>query len=178
MAAIADDLNTIVVTATAPDGRIMGRMESLEFITLRFLHDSYEQYYRHRDPETLAHQLGRGATLMATAYQKARREVMRAHSFERYTAVNPPSEPRHREYLERGAELTARGSSPEGEIQVNSVGLVEFRVTVAPEALERNDERGFLRLAGAALESLRASHGRAHGELRHELHLKYRDRHR
>jgi len=178
MAAIADDLNAIVVTTTTPDGRIAGRVESLEFITLRFLHDSYEQYYRYRDAETLAYQLGRGATLMATAYQKARREVMRAHSFERYSAVSPPSSPRHREYLDRGAELTVHGSSPDGEIRVTAVGLIDFRVSIAPETLERHDERGLLRLADTAMKSLQAAHGRAHGELRHELHLKYRDRHR
>ena len=57
MAAIADDLNAIDVTVTSPDGRIEGRAESLKYITLRFLHNSYERYYRHRDAELRQHVL-------------------------------------------------------------------------------------------------------------------------
>jgi hypothetical protein len=176
MAAIEDDLRAIVVTATSPDGRIEGRVESLEYITVRFLSDSYEQYYRRRDAESLAHQWGRGATLMATAYQKARRAVMLAHGFERYTSLRPPFSSRHREYLERGATITARGSSPDREIQVTAVGLTDFHVSIAPEVVDRYEERKFLQLTESAMSDLRADHRRAHGALRHELHLKYRDR--
>jgi hypothetical protein len=178
VAAIADDLRAIVVTATSPDGRIEGRVESSEHLSLRFLHDSYEQYYRRRDAESLAHQLGRGATLMAAAYQKARREVMLAHSFERYSARRTPFSARHREYLERGPEITARGSSPDQEIHVTAVGLMDFRVSIAPDVLDRHGERDFLRLADAAMNALRADHRHAHTTLRHELYLKHKDRER
>lgn len=176
MAAIADDLNAIVVTVTSPDGRIEGRVESLQHITLRFVHESYEQYYRHRDAESLAHQLGRGARLMAAAYQKARREVMRVHNFERYSTLRQPFSSRHREYLERAAKLTAHGTSPAREIQVSTVGLLDFHVSIAPDVLERHEERRFLQLADAAMTDLRADHQRAHTELRHALYLRYKDR--
>jgi hypothetical protein len=178
MAAIADDLNAIVVTATSPDGRIEGRVESLKYITLRFLHDSYERYYRHHDAELLAHQLGRGATLMAAAYQKARREVTFAHSFERYTMARPPYSSRHREYLERGARLTARGSSPDQEIQVVTVGLIDFQVRIVPEVLYHHEQQKFLQLANEAMKDFRQNHQRVHTELRHELYLKYKGRER
>ncbi|MDI6104924.1 hypothetical protein QLQ12_40695 [Actinoplanes sp. NEAU-A12] len=178
MAAVADDLNAIVVTATSPDGRIEGRVESLQHITLRFVQDSYERYYRHRGPESLAHQLGRGATLMAAAYQKARRAVLRVHDFERYSALRQPFSSRHREYLERGAKLTAHGTSPDREIQVSAVGLIDFDVSIAPGVLERHEARSFLQLAGAAMNDLRADHQRAHTALRHELYLRYKDRER
>jgi hypothetical protein len=178
MAAIADDLNAIVVTATSPDGRIEGRVESLRYITLRFVHDSYERHYRHHEAESLAHQLGRGATLMATAYQKARREVMRAHSFERYSTLRPPFSSRHREYLERGAKLSAHGSSPDQEIQVTTVGLLDFHVSIAPDVLERHEERRFLQLADTAMRDLQADHRRGNTELRHELYLEYKGRER
>jgi hypothetical protein len=176
MAAIAGDLRAIVVTATSPDGRIEGRAESLEHVSLRFLHDSYDQYYRHRDAESLAHQLGRGATLMATAYQKARRAVMLTHGFERYSVLRPPFSSRHREYLERGPEITAHGASPGREIQVTAVGLTDFRVNIAPDVLDRHEERAFLQLATSAMNDLRADHRRAHAALRHELYLKYKER--
>lgn len=176
MGLIADDLGAIVVTATSPDGRIEGRVESLEHVTLRFVHDSYEGYYRHRDAEALAHQLGRGATLMATAYQKARRAVMLAHGFERYSTVRPPLSSRHREYLDRAAELTAHGSSPGGEIRVTAVALTDYVVSIAPDTLDGRDERMFLQIAHAAMSDLRADHRRAHAALRHELFLKHRDR--
>ncbi|GGN44465.1 hypothetical protein FHR83_004511 [Actinoplanes campanulatus] len=178
MATIADDLNAIVVRASSPDGRIEGEVESLRHITLRFVHDSYEGYYRDRDAVTLAHQLGRGATLMAAAYQRARRVVMRAHSFERYSELSPPFSPRHRDYLERGARLTAHGSSPDGEIVVTTVGLLDFHVSIAPDVLERHDEREFLQLADRAMRDLQVGHQQAHTELRHEMYLKYRDRER
>jgi hypothetical protein len=176
MADIADDLRAIVVTATSPDGRIEGRVESLEHITLRFVSDSYEQHYRRRDAESLAHQLGRGATLMAAAYQKARRGVMLRHGFERYSALRPPSSSRHREYLERGAAITAHGSSPDQEIQVTAVALMDFRVSIAPDVLDRHEERTFLQLAEKAMSDLRADHQRAHAALRHELYRTYKDR--
>ncbi|MEV0901437.1 hypothetical protein [Actinoplanes sp. NPDC049802] len=178
MAAIVDDLHAIVVTATSPDGRIEGRVESLRHITLRFVHDSYEQYYRRCDAGTLAHQLGRGATLMATAYQKARREVMRVHGFERYSPLSPPFSIRHREYLERGERLTAHGCSPGREIEVTTAGLLDFSVSIAPDVLDRHGEQGFLRLADTAMKKLQEDHQRAHTELRHELYLKYKDRER
>jgi hypothetical protein len=176
MAAIGDDLNAIDVTVTSPDGRIEGRAESLKYITMRFLYDSYESYYRDRGPELLAHQLGRGATLLAAAYQKARRQVMHAHSFERYSAVRPPDSPRHREYLERGAKLTARGSSPDQKIQVTTVALIDFQVTIAPRVLFDHDEQAFMQLAHGAMNDLRQDYERAHTELRHELYQKYKDR--
>jgi hypothetical protein len=176
MADIADDLKAIVVTASSPDGRIEGRMESLDHITLRFLHDGYERYFRQRDPELLAHQLGRGATLMAAAYQKARREVMAAHRFERYSTLRPPFSSRHREYLDRGAQLAAHGSSSGQEVRVTAVALFDFTVIIAPDVLERNEERTFLQLADSAMRELRADHRRAHTALRHELYVKYKDR--
>ncbi|HWS34085.1 MAG TPA: hypothetical protein VN408_15240 [Actinoplanes sp.] len=176
MSAIANELNAIVVTATSPDRRIEGRVESMQYITLRFRHDSYEQHYRHRDVETLAHQLARGATLMATTYQKARREVMAAHGFERYSTRRPPFSSRHREYLERGARLTAYGSSSEQEVRIMAIGLLDFDVRIAPGVLDRCGERDFLRLADSAAKDLQAEHRRVHAELRHELHAKYKDR--
>ena len=178
MARIADDLNSVVVTVTSPDGRIEGRVESLEYTSLKFLYDSYEQYYRHRDAEVLAHQLGRGATLMGTAYQKARREVMLAHGFERYSAARPPYSARHREYLERGAELTARGSSPNDEIRVRTVALIDYEVRIASDVLRHHNEQEFMMLANSAMKDLQANYKRTHGELRHDLSLKYRDRER
>jgi len=174
MAGIAEDLKMIAVTATSPDGRIEGRVESLEHLTLRFLYDSYEQHHRRRDTEALAHQLGRGATSMAVAYQKARRTVMLAHRFERFSTLRPPYSSRHREYLERGAELTVHGSSAGREIRVTTTGLLDFRVDIAPDVLERHDERRFLQLAAAAMADLQAEHGRAQAALRHELYLRYR----
>lgn len=176
MAAIADDLHAIVVTATSPDGRIEGRMESTEYVTLRFLYDSYDDHYRHRDAESLAHQLGRGATLLATAYQKARREVMLAHRFERFSEVRPPDSRRHREYLERGMKLTAYGSSPDREIEVRTAGWLDFQVSIACDVPERHDEREFLHRADSAMKDLQADYRRVHMALRHELYLKYKDR--
>ena len=114
--------------------------------------------------------------MMATTYQKARRAVMLAHRFERYTALRPSSSYRHREYLERGAEIIARGSSPDREIQVTAVALTDYEVTIAPDVLDRHGERQFLQLADAAMSDLRADHRRAHAALRHELYLKHRDR--
>jgi hypothetical protein len=178
MAAIADDLNAIDVTITSPDGRIEGRAESLKYITLRFLQNSYERYYRHRDAELLAHQLGRGATLMAAAYQKARREVMLAHDFERYTNLQPPYSSRHREYLQRGAQLTARGSSPNQEVQVTTVSLIDFQVSIASDVLHDHEEQKFLQLANGAMNDLQAAYRRAHTDLRHKLYLKYKDKER
>nr|MDT0656784.1 hypothetical protein [Micromonospora sp. DSM 115978] len=178
MAGIADDLNEIVAIATSPDGRIEGRVESLKYITLRFLHDSYERYYRLHGAELLAHQLGRGATLMAAAYQKARREVMYAHGFERYSTMRPPYSSRHREYLESGAKLTAQGSSPDREIQVTTVGLIDFRVKIGPEVLYHHDQQKFLQLANEAMKDLRQEYRRVHTELRHDLYQKYKDRER
>nr|GID84492.1 hypothetical protein Ade03nite_34160 [Actinoplanes derwentensis] len=148
----------------------------MHYITMRFRYDSYEQHYRHRDAESLAHQLGRGATLMAAAYQKARREVMLAHGFEWYSTLRPPFASRHREYLERGARLAAYGNSPEREIQVATVGLLDFDVSIAPDVLYRNGEREFLRLADSALTDLQADYRRVHAELRHELYGKCKDR--
>jgi hypothetical protein len=176
MAGIADDLNAIVVTVTSPDGRIEGRAESPQYITLRFLYDSYELYYRHEGAELLAHQLGRGATLMAAAYLKARREVMRSHGFERYTALSPPYTSRHREYLERGATITAHGSSPDREIEVTTVGLIDFQVRIAPDVPAQHPSPEFLRMADTAMRDLRQDYQRALSELRHELHLKHKER--
>src|SRR5512142_3522521 len=175
MAGVAEDLDNVVVTVTSPDGRIEGRVKSLRSVSLRFLFDSYERYYRHRDAEVLAHQLGRGAMLMGAAYQKARREVMLAHGFERYSVARPPYSPRHREYLERGAELTAYGSSPNAEIRVRTVGLVDFRVRIAPDVLARHDGGAFMQLAKGAMSDLQANYKRVHTELRHELFLRYKD---
>jgi hypothetical protein len=178
MAAIADDLNAIAVTVTSPDGRIEGLVESMRYTKIRFLHDSYERYYRRCEPEVLAHQLGRGATLMAAAYQKARRAVMRAHGFEQYTALEPPYTSRHREYLQRGAALTAQGSSPGREIQVTTVSLSTFQVSIAADALYHHDEQKFLQLADGAMKDLQRDYQRVHSALRHELYLKYKDRER
>ncbi|BCJ40590.1 hypothetical protein GCM10010168_74220 [Actinoplanes ianthinogenes] len=175
MGSIEHDLNAVVATATSPDGRIEGRTESLQYRTLRFLHNSYERYYRSRDAELLAHQLGRVATLMAVAYQKARRDVMLAHGFERSSAMRPPFTSRHREYLERGATLAARGSSPGDEIQVTTTGLIAFEVSVAP-GLERHDEQAFLRFADQAMNDLHADYQRVHTALRQELYRKYKGR--
>jgi hypothetical protein len=147
MGAIADDLRGIVVTATSPDGRIEGQMESTEHITLRFVGDSYENYFRRGEAEALAHQLGRGATLLATAYQRARRAVMLAHDFERYSLLRPPFTARHREYSERGAGLTAHGSSAGQEVRVWAVALTEFRVALGSDLLDLHEERAFLQLA-------------------------------
>jgi hypothetical protein len=178
VAGIADDLNGIVAIATSPDGRIEGRVESLQYITLRFLHDSYERYYRHQGPELLAHQLGRGATLMAAAYQKARREVMYAHDFERYSTMRPPFTSRHREYLERAGKLAASGGSADRKIQISTVGLIDFHVEIDPEVLYDRDEQAFLQLANEAMRDLRQDYRRAHTQLRHELYQKYKDRER
>ncbi|WP_436519626.1 hypothetical protein [Actinoplanes sp. HUAS TT8] len=178
MNTISNDLNEIAVTVTSPDGRIEGRAESLRYRTLRFLHDSYEGYYRHRDPEVLAHQLGRAATLMAAAYQKTRRQVMLAHGFERSSAIRPPFSSRHREYLDRGMTLTAQGSSPDREIQLMTTGLIEFHVDIKPDALERHNEQGFLHLVDRAMDDLQAGYQRVHTALRHELYLKYQGRER
>jgi hypothetical protein len=173
---IEDDLRAVAVTTTSPDGRIEGRMESLEHITVRFRHDSYEQYYRHHEAPVLAHQLSRGATLLAAAYLKARRAVMLAHGFERFTAARPPYSLKHREYLERAAQLTARGSSPDREIQVTTTGLVDFQVTIAADVPYRCDEPTFLRLANEAIGDMRRDYQRVHTALRHELNRKYQGR--
>jgi hypothetical protein len=178
VANIANDLNEIAVTVTSPDGRIEGRAESLKYLSVRFLHGSYEHYYRHRDPETLASQLARAATLMSTAYQRSRREVMAGHGFERYSTMRPPFRTRHRELLERGAHLTARGSSGDGGIQVTTTGLVDFQITIGRDVLDRHDEKGFLQLANRAMDDLRADHQRALSDLRHELYLRYKGRER
>lgn len=166
------------MTVTSPDGHLDGRAESLQYLSLRFLHDSYEHYYRNRDPELLAHQLGRTATLMSTAYQKARREVMLAHEFERSSVMEPPFTSRHREYLERGAQITARGESSGREIQASTVGLVEFHVSIKPEVLDHHGEKAFMQLADQAMNDMRADYQRVHSALRHELYLKYKDRER
>ncbi|GAA2700047.1 hypothetical protein [Actinoplanes palleronii] len=178
MGTIANDLNEIVVTVTSPDGRVQGRAESLQYLTLRFLHDSYEGYYRHRDAAVLAHQLGRAATLMSTAYQKARREVMSAHDFERSSVLQPPFHSRHREYNERGLKITAQGGSPDGEIRVTTTGLLDFDVRIRHDVLDRLGERPFLQLADQAVHHLRADYQRVHTELRRELYLKYQGRER
>jgi hypothetical protein len=178
MGTISNDLNEIASTVTSPDGYVEGRAESLQYLSLRFLRDSYERYYRHRDAELLAHQLERMATLMSTAYQKARREVMLAHGFERSSAMRPPFSSRHREYLEQGPNLTAQGGSPDREIQVTTVGLIEFHVSIRPDVLERHGEQRFLQLADGAMNNLRADYRRAHTALRHELYLKYKGRER
>ncbi|BEL03475.1 hypothetical protein Q0Z83_016660 [Actinoplanes sichuanensis] len=59
---------------------------------------------------------------------------------------------------------------------MTAVGLMDFHLRIAPEVLDRRDERGFLQLADAAMSDLRADHRRANTALRHELYLTYKDR--
>jgi len=115
---------------------------------------------------------------MGTAYQKARREVMQAHGFERYSAARPPYTARHREYLRRGAELTARGGSAKDEVRVKTVGLIDFEVRIAADVLDRHDEREFMLLANSAMNDLQATYKQVLANLLHELSLKYQDKER
>ena len=178
MADLLADLAAVDVTVTSPDGRIEGRMRSMDKIAFRFLHDSYEKYYRVRDAELLAYQFARGSTLLAAAYLRARRTIMARHGFERYTPGRPPESARHREYLERGARLVAEGSSPGGGIRVRTRGLVEFKVAIEQAVTRDRAMPEFLNLANSAMIALNKDYRRVHSGLRHELYLKYRDRER
>lgn len=178
MADPQDELDAIDVTVTSPDGRIEGRMRSLNKVAFRFLHDSYEKYYRHKAAELLAYQFERGAMLLSAAYMKARREIMRRHGFERYTEGRPPYARRHREYLERGAKLVAEGSTADGRIKVRTRAMAEFKVRIDPVIPKRCDQAEFLQLANGAMIALNQEYRRVHSELRHELYLKYKDRER
>lgn len=175
MGTITQELNGIEVTVTSPDGRIEGHMRGLRSVAFRFRFNDYEDYYRRGDAAVLEHQLGRGATLLANAYIKARREVMKQHGFTPYTDWNPPETRRHRELLEKGAELVARGTSGNGEIRAKSRALREFKVKIEPAVLRTVDQAGFLRLANITMANLRQDYDRVLKELRHQLYLKYKD---
>lgn len=148
-------------------------MKGQTSIGFRFLYDSYEVYYREGDPALLAHQLARGATLLALAYIKARRAVMDAHGFDRYTAVDPPISPRHREYLERGAELIADGESADGRIRVRTRAMQDFKVRLAPETFRTFNQTHFLVAANSAVVDLKTNYTQVLRELRHELRARY-----
>jgi hypothetical protein len=101
---------------------------------------------------------------------------MLAHGFERYSAALPPYSARHREHLERGAEITARGSSPRDEVQVRTVGLIDFEVRIGDGVPRRHGEQEFMPLADTAMMDLQANYQQLLAGLRHDLHLKYKDR--
>lgn len=175
METITEGLNGIEVTVMSPDGRIEGHLRGIRSVAFRFRLNSYETHYRHGDVAVLEHQLSRGATLLATAYIKARQELMKRHGFTVFSSSHQPSTRRHRELLKKGAELVATGSSGSGEIQAKSRALREFKVRIRPEVLRKADQAGFLQLANAAMVSLRQDYDRVLKELRHQLYLKYKD---
>ncbi|GAA4905961.1 hypothetical protein LX16_3438 [Stackebrandtia albiflava] len=175
MGDVTDDLKDITVTVTSPDGRIEGHMRGLRSVSFRFRFNDYENYYRHGDVAVLEHQLARGATLLATTYIKNRQEVMRRHGFTPFSSSRQPTTRRHREYLEKGAELKATGGSAGGEIRARTRAMRDFKVKIDPVVFRRCDQAEFLQLANAAMVGLRKDYDQALKSLRHTLYLKYRD---
>lgn len=172
---ITQELKDIKVTATSPDGRIEGNMGGLRSVAFRFRFNDYEDYYRNGDVAVLEHQLGRGATLLATGYIKTRQEIMKQHGYTVYNDWHRPATRRHRELLERGVDLVAVGDSGDGEVRTRTRAMREFQVKIDPAVFRENDQAGFLRLAHATMSSLRSNYDRALKGLRHELYLKYKD---
>ncbi|GIG65853.1 YbaB/EbfC family nucleoid-associated protein [Phytomonospora endophytica] len=156
MSRLKDLLDRMVVTVRSPDNMIKARLYEQKRLQVAFRPGAYERYRADR----LEHQLSRLGTLMWTGYRRgyyaALGEVTgRAHDPSPRRATWDPN---RRRFQEEQATTPFEGASPSGLVRVTNVGMMDWRVTVEPEALKLRDEHGFADELAAAGRSLLADY--------------------
>lgn len=153
MGELGDRLDAMVVQASSPDGQINVSVRGQgELIDIAFRAGAYRRYRE----EELAHQLSRLATLAFTRYRREEQEIIDAAFGESVNDELSEYGAERRRYNEALERLTAVGASGDGAVQVRTVGLVTWTVSIAPGTLDRCTEQEFLAEARTAVGALLA----------------------
>jgi hypothetical protein len=167
----ADQLDTMTIRATSPDGQIQLTFSGGSDITLTFRTGAYARY-RERPLES---QLARLATGVWTGY---RRGYLQAIG-ETAGGDQPSTDERRRRFQDARARMLATAESPRGFVRVEAVGLMRWRVDIRDGALTRLTEQQFVTEANAAAKALLADYAAKMVHLKDtifDLNLQNKDR--
>ena len=150
MARFMEKLNSLVVTATSPDGNIKSRLVGGENLTLAFRPGSYRDY----SETVLADQLAKLGILTWTTYHRGWLKALGEVNGEKYTKKPQHWNANHRRYDEAIAEAVTQGTSPSGRIEMRAKGLAFWKVRVADGTVEELEEQHFTEEAVAAFRNV------------------------
>lgn len=145
MGHLADRLDSMLVTATTPDGTTFIELRGRTDVRISFA----PGYYRHATESRLAGKLQAAARLLWVARTK---EYFRAYA----EATGRDASGEHidtdnaQAFKDARMEIVARGESDDGVVTVVAAALWDWTISIAPGTVRAVDEQEFCRLAGQA----------------------------
>jgi hypothetical protein len=159
-------LDRIVVRAETPDQNIRvvmhGRGGGLE---LTFARGAYQ----YMDERHLGYQLDRLATTTWAAYRRALLAALGEEIGEEVSDESRSLSPRVAGYRQAIEELTLRGTSTHGWVEVVSAALARWAFSVQPGACSRLDERQLIAEIGSAVRAVLADYDSKVREIHAEM---------
>lgn len=151
MGQVAERLDSMTIRAQSPDGNVTLTLHKRTQVELSFREYSYEEY----DESRLGRQLEAAARGLTDACRQARRAVVaEANGQEQLPeAVSHWNAQRRRFQAERD-ELAVAGFSRDGRIEITTVGLHEWYVSIESGALDDLSESAFVAMADSAVADL------------------------
>jgi len=150
MSDLRDQIQSIRVRASSPDGAISAELAGRTQIALSFARGWYDRC----DEGDLERKLGALATLLWTARMRRYWEVRSQDAGERITGEPKPISPRAVAYREARAALVAHGRSADGRVTVSVEGMRQWTVRVQRGTARALDEHEFAAAAGQAAAEL------------------------
>ncbi|NUO57361.1 MAG: hypothetical protein HOV71_00815 [Hamadaea sp.] len=135
---VSERLDRMVVTASTPDGAIAAELFDRDQVRL-----SFPGGYRWLDESRLPGQLEALARVLWARRMREYFEIMSEDEDVPITAEPEPVTAGQWEFVERRAQIVARGESPDGRIAVSVRGMQEWTVRVQPGTLREYAEEEF-----------------------------------
>ncbi|NUR73710.1 MAG: hypothetical protein HOU81_23085 [Hamadaea sp.] len=161
---LSERLDRMVVTASTPDGAIAAELYDRDQVRL-----SFPGGYRWLDESRLPEQL---AALGRILWARRMREFFAILSEDEDVPITGEPEPAtsgQREFVERRAELVARGESADGRVALSVRGMQEWTVRVQPGTVRECSEEEFATAVRSAVTRLLDDQARQITELKIEL---------
>ncbi|MCP2321998.1 hypothetical protein HDA40_000505 [Hamadaea flava] len=135
---VSEQLDQMVITAATPDGAMTAELYDRDQVRLRF-----PGGYRWLDESRLPGQLEALARVLWARRMREYYEILSEDEDERRTAEPEPVTEGQWEFVERRAQIVARGESSDGRIAISVRGMQEWTVRVQPGTLREYSEEEF-----------------------------------
>ncbi|AEV81876.1 hypothetical protein ACWT_0862 [Actinoplanes sp. SE50] len=151
---LGEQLRTMTVTATSPDGAIRATVTGENRLELRFQPRTYQWY----DDHGLARELTALGTTTWVAWTRQRAEVTRLSlgqsRGEAEQSQRRDGDPRHDRFIEALRRLECDGVSRDRSIHLRLAGATRWQVEIADGTARNTPERTFVEQAVSAVDSV------------------------
>jgi hypothetical protein len=146
---ITERVERMVVRVEAPSRSVSAEMRGRDDIVVRFAPGFYQRAGTH-EMQAQLEQLGR---LLWAAWMREYQRIVSDEHQQTYQETRPVSQLDY-EFLEKRANLVAEGRSGDGRIHIAVLGMQQWKVRVAPDAMSTMGEDEFAAQVAVAAREL------------------------